>query len=593
MKINTAKWVVLLGFGFSFLNFQESYAQLKPALSATFVELADPSSDVNSDWSKVSPGLQSSFVTIDKRFAKSLAPEIAKQNRVKIEGWKGEKLSAQILLWTSTDISDVQVSVSDLRSKGNAVIPKSATDARFVRYVMTDEFAGGCGHRKPEDFASSLSPDMLDDLKSFNLEKKTNRPVWVSVNIPQDAQAGLYQGTVTVSAKGQPAQNLALEVGVINQTLPKSSEWVYHLDQWQHPSAVARVEGLEMWSDAHFEAMKPVMKMLADAGQKVITTTLNKDPWNVQTYDPYADMITWTKNADGSWTYDYAVFDRWVQFMTDLGVKDMINCYSIIPWNNEIHYKDASKSELVNVVAKPGTAVFDELWTPFLKDFVVHLKTKGWLDKTNIAIDEREREQMDAAFALLNKVAPEIGISYADNQKTYQRFPNSEDISISVGHPFSKEDIINRKGRGLNSTFYICCSDGFPNQFTFSEPAESTYLGWYALATGFDGMLRWAYNSWVENPLQDSRFRTWPAGDTYIVYPKGRSSIRYERMLEGIQDYEKARIVLKALKDKKDQKNLDAFQNAIKKLEVNQRFDGWNEDLNQAKSLLNEISRTL
>ncbi len=593
MKINTAKWVVLLGFGFSFLNFQESYAQIKPALSATFVELADPSSDVNSDWSKVSPGLQSSFVTIDKRFAKSLAPEIAKQNRVKIEGWKGEKLSAQILLWTGTDISDVQVSVSDLRSKGNAVIPKSATDARFVRYVMTDEFAGGCGHRKPEDFASSLSPDMLDDLKSFNLEKKTNRPVWVSVNIPQDAQAGLYQGTVTVSAKGQPAQNLALEVEVINQTLPKSSEWVYHLDQWQHPSAVARVEGLEMWSDAHFEAMKPVMKMLADAGQKVITTTLNKDPWNVQTYDPYADMITWTKNADGSWTYDYAVFDRWVQFMTDLGVKDMINCYSIIPLNNEIHYKDASKGELVNVVAKPGTAVFDELWTPFLKDFVRHLRTKGWLDKTNIAIDEREREQMDAAFALLNKVAPEIGISYADNQKTYQRFPNSEDISISVGHPFSKEDIINRKGRGLNSTFYICCSDGFPNQFTFSEPAESTYLGWYALATGFDGMLRWAYNSWVENPLQDSRFRTWPAGDTYIVYPKGRSSIRYERMLEGIQDYEKARIVLKALKDKNDQKNLDAFQNAIKKLEVNQRFDGWNEDLNQAKSLLNEISRTL
>lgn len=593
MKINTAKWVVLLGFGFSILNFQESYAQLKPALSATFVELADPSSDVNSDWSKVSPGLQSSFVTIDKRFAKSLAPEIAKQNRVKIEGWKGEKLSAQILLWTGTDISDVQVSVSDLRSKGNAVIPKSASDARFVRYVMTDEFAGGCGHRKPEDFASSLSPDMLDDLKSFNLEKKTNRPVWVSVNIPQDAKAGLYQGTVTVSAKGQPAQNLALEVEVINQTLPKSSEWVYHLDQWQHPSAVARVEGLEMWSDAHFEAMKPVMKMLADAGQKVITTTLNKDPWNVQTYDPYADMITWTKNADGSWTYDYAVFDRWVQFMTDLGVKDMINCYSIIPWNNEIHYQDASKGELVNVVAKPGTAVFDELWTPFLKDFVLHLKTKGWLDKTNIAIDEREREQMDAAFALLNKVAPEIGISYADNQKTYQRFPNSEDISISVGHPFSKEDIINRKGRGLNSTFYICCSDGFPNQFTFSEPAESTYLGWYALATGFDGMLRWAYNSWVENPLQDSRFRTWPAGDTYIVYPKGRSSIRYERMLEGIQDYEKARIVLKALKDKNDQKNLDAFQNAIKKLEVNQRFDGWNEDLNQAKSLLNEISRTL
>ncbi|WP_219847879.1 glycoside hydrolase domain-containing protein [Sphingobacterium gobiense] len=53
------------------------------------------------------------------------------------------------------------------------------------------------------------------------------------------------------------------------------------------------------------------------------------------------------------------------------------------------------------------------------------------------------------------------------------------------------------------------------NQFTFSDPAESTYLAWYAMADGFDGFLRWAFNSWVENPLHDSRFRTWPAGDTY------------------------------------------------------------------------------
>ncbi len=593
MKINTPKWVVLLSLGLAFLNVEEANAQSKTALSETFIELADPTADVNSDWSKVGPGLHSSFVTIDKRFAKSLAPEIAKQNRVKIEGWKGEKLSAQILLWTSSDIAGVHVDISDLVSKNKAVIPQAATDARFVRYVMTDEFAGGCGYRKPEDFASSLAPDMLDNLKSFDIPKKTARPVWVSVKIPENAQAGTYNAIVTISAKGQPAQKLALELDVINQTLPKATEWSYHLDQWQHPSAVARVEGLEMWSDAHFEAMKPVMQMLADAGQKVITTTLNKDPWNVQTYDPYADMITWTKNSNGTWTYDYSVFDRWVQFMMDLGVDDMINCYSIIPWNNEIHYKDATKGELVNVVTKPGTAIFEELWTPFLKDFVKHLEAKGWLDKTNIAMDEREREQMDAAFALLEKVAPEIGISYADNQKTYQRFPNSEDISISVGHPFSKADIMDRHKRGLNSTFYICCSDGFPNQFTFSEPAESTYLGWYALATGFDGMLRWAYNSWVENPLTDSRFRTWPAGDTYIVYPKGRSSIRYERMLEGIQDYEKARIVMKALKEKNDQKAIDSFQTAINKMEANQRFDGWNEELNNAKTLLNDLSRSL
>lgn len=87
------------------------------------------------------------------------------------------------------------------------------------------------------------------------------------------------------------------------------------------------------------------------------------------------------------------------------------------------------------------------------------------------------------------------------------------------------------------------------------------------MAAGLDGVLHWAYNSWVETPLQDSRFRTWPAGDTYIVYPQNRSSIRFERMLEGIQDYEKVALLRKKWTDTKDQDKLRALDAAIKKLD--------------------------
>ncbi|MVZ67090.1 DUF4091 domain-containing protein [Sphingobacterium sp. DK4209] len=568
-------------------------AQQKPALAAQFTELADPTKDVNSDWSRVKPGLHASFGSIDRRYPKSVAPSLTIKQQEQIEGWRGERVSAQILLWSSTPLKNIQIEISDFRSDKGPVLPANIAEARFVRYVMTDEFAAGCGHRKPEDFAASLSPDMLDDLKSMDIDAKTARPVWITVNIPREAAKGNYTAKVKVKADAQKTWESSLKVEVIDQVLPPASEWSFHLDQWQHPSAVARVEGLEMWSDAHFEALKPVMQRLADAGQKVITATINKDPWNVQTYDPYADMISWTKQKNGAWHYNYQVFDRWVEFMMGLGVKDMLNCYSIVPWNNEIHYTDEATGKLVNVVAKPGTAIFEELWTPFLTDFVKHLESKGWLEITNIAMDEREREQMDAALALLKKVSPKLGVSYADNQKTYQRYPDSDDISISAQHPFSQQDLKDRKQRGLNTTFYICCSDGFPNQFTFSDPAESTYLGWYAQATGFDGMLRWAFNSWVENPLQDSRFRTWPAGDTYIVYPKGRSSIRYERMLEGIQDFEKVRIVSKALNRKAHSNELSELNKAIEKFKSVERTDHWNADLNQAKSLLNKISKSV
>jgi len=68
-------------------------------------------------------------------------------------------------------------------------------------------------------------------------------------------------------------------------------------------------------------------------------------------------------------------------------------------------------------------------------------------------------------------------------------------------------------------------------------------MGWHAALKGYNGYLRWAFNCWVATPLQDSRFRSWSAGDTYFVYPGPRSSIRFERLVEGIQDYEKIRIL--------------------------------------------------
>ncbi|WP_221410988.1 DUF4091 domain-containing protein [Elizabethkingia sp. JS20170427COW] len=553
-----------------------------------FVEMQDPIKDSLSNWKSISNGFHTSFVSIDHKFPKHLAPDFKPQKQEKVKGWKGEKVSAQILVWSNQPVENIQVELKDFKSK-KAKLSSAIAQHHFVRYVMTDEFASGCGHRKPEDFAASLAPDMLDNLSHFNLEKKSVRPIWISIDIPRDTVPGLYTSQVSIKAKGEKIQILPLSLEVINHTLPPASEWKFHLDLWQHPSAIARSYNVKMWSDEHFEALKPIMKRLANAGQKVITTTLNKDPWNVQTFDPYEDMIIWSKKKDGSWTYDYKIFDRWVNLMMDLGINKMINCYSIIPWNNEIHYQDEKTGKVINVVAEPGSSVFKEMWTPFLKDFSQHLQQKDWLDITNIALDERAPEQMAAAFDLIKNVAPQLGVSYADNHKTYKKYPDSKDISIAIGDPYSKEDLETRRAQGLNSTFYVCCSDSFANTFTFSDSAEPVFAGWYALASGFDGMLRWSYNSWVKDPFQDSRFRTWPAGDTYIVYPQNRSSIRFERLLEGVQDYEKVQEIKKILKANGDTQNLEKLETYIQKMNHVNRTPNWNQELNEAKAFLNSL----
>lgn len=557
----------------------------------TFKEMKDPTNDTLSDWSYVTAGLHASFISIDHKLPKSVAPEIEPVKSVKVTGWKGEKVSAQILLWSSEDIRQVECGFNDFTSEGST-LPATVAQARFVRYVMTDEFGPGCGHRKPDDFSASLAPDMLDNLECFDLEAKTVRPIWITVSIPDDAAAGNYRGKAIIHALNQSPQEFEIELEVVDQQLPPPSEWLYHLDLWQHPSAVARVHGLELWSEAHFEKMRPLMQMLADAGQKVITATLNKDPWNNQCYDPYADMIIWTKNKDRSWSFDYTVFDRWVAFMMELGIDRMINCYSLLTWNNQMHYQDMEKGELVTVELKAQSKEYEELWGVFLKDFTRHLKEKGWLEKTNIAMDERGPADMKAALSVLERYAPDLGVSLADNHKSYQEYPWIRDICVGAGAKVSKEEIAARRAKGLITTYYVCCADKFPNTFTFSPSAESVYAAWYAVACDFDGFLRWAYNSWVENPLTDSRFRTWPAGDTYMVYPDARSSIRFERLVEGIQDAEKIRVLRKKYNEEGTPEAIDKLaelEEVLAGFETLEPSGDWQKQLNQAKQILNKL----
>ncbi len=559
-----------------------------------YAEAIDPAPDTLADWSKVSKNLNVSFGNIDTRYAKSSIPVTEKITVWKGNGWRGERISAQVVLWSTTDIEQVECEFTSFRS-GENTLDVNIAQARFIRYVLTDIFEPGCGYRKPEDFPVSLAADMLDTLSCFNLEAKTTRPVWLTFDIPADAKPGVYTSTLTIYARKQKMQKLDINLEVLPQTLPEAKDWHFHLDMWQHPSAVARINNVKLWSEEHWKLLEIPMKMLADAGQKVITVNVNKDPWHNQCYDAYEDMIMWTKNTDGSWTYDYSVFDRWVEFMMGLGVNRMINCYSMLPWNNELHYYDAATKEYVDISAKPETKEFIALWTPFLKDFRKHLDEKGWMKITNIALDERSPKDVKATLDLLQKVAPEFGVSLADNRKSYRQYPYLKDICVGFGATFDEADLSYRKQNGLISTYYVCCSHKFPNIFTFSDPSEATYIAWYATGAGLDGFLHWSYNSWVENPVIDSRFRSWPAGDTYTIYPGNRSSIRFERLREGIQDAEKIRILRGQLilSSKGDAPaKLAKLNEAVSKFNVSKAPSiPCSEMLHQGKMVLEELSR--
>ena len=561
----------------------------------TYQEVGDPVSPNSAEWSAVAPDLQASMGSIDERYAKSTVPEVAVKNSWTGTAWRGERLSAQVVLWSRDSVRQVEWEFSDFKSSAGNILPASIAQARFVRYVITDEFAEGCGYRKPEDFAVSLSPDVLDPLECFDMQPQTTLPVWISIDIPRDAAAGTYAATVQLYAEGKKHRAFNLSVEVFDHTLPPASDWEFHLDLWQNPYAVARVHGLEPWSEAHWDALRPLMRMLAGAGQKVITATLNNRPWGGQTEDAFGSMIDWAKKSDGSWHYDYTIFDNWVQFMMDQGIRAQINCYSMVPWGNELYYFDEKSGEEVKIVVKPGTGEYAEMWVPFLKDFVVHLDQKGWGDIARIAMDERSPEEMRAMLKLLSDTAPGMGVALADNHKSYKLYPDQlMDLCVAHGAVVEPEDMEYRKKKAYITTWYVCCADVFPNVFTFSPPAEGAFIGWYTVAAGFDGFLRWAYNSWVKDPLLDSRFRAWPAGDTYMVYPNARSSIRFERLVEGIRDAEKIRMLRGELENEgtpEAREKLQGLNKLVATFNITKDPGNLPEMMASGKQMLEELSR--
>lgn len=505
----------------------------------------------------------------DVRYEQCKAPKALSDKAFKYPVWRGEKVFAEAVVWSPVDVEQLEVRVTDLKGR-DGKIDATCSKARFVRYVWADDFIEGyrqCGKRPKGQHDSLMVADMVDLEMKSDLKGGCCQPVWVTVDVPADAAPGLYKGELIIKGKNFQKRKLPISLEVADRQLPPAKEWKFHLDLWQNPYSVARVEGVELWSEEHFEAMRPVMQMLADAGQKVITATILDRPWNGQTEDPFGSMVTKTLKKNGSWEYGYEVFDKWVEFMMSLGIDQQINCYSMIPWKLEFDYFDEATGKIASIKAEPTSNEYKIYWMTFIADFAAHLRQKGWFEKTMIAMDERPAEAMQAAFEVIFTADPDFKVSFAGGWHP-EIEPDIDDYCVAYRKPMPKEVIASRREQGKNSTYYTCCAERYPNIFSVSPLAEAVWIPWHSLAMGYDGYLRWAYNHWTADPMNDTRFRTWTSGDCYCVYPGGRTGLRFDKLIEGIQDYEKARILRDEWTEKGNDAALKALQKALEAFDM-------------------------
>jgi Domain of unknown function (DUF4091) len=554
-----------------------------------FRELENPVQTNLESWSKLSQQVYVSFADDQVRYAKEKVPLVKIKQQWKSYGWRGERIHTQILVWAKVDIRQLHFTVGNLVNQGGKIIKKENLVPDFVRYVLSDTDEDGCSHGFPKQYDSTLVADPIDLIGEMPLEKNTVRPIWLSLNIPSMADPGKYSGKIIVHAEKDFV--LDIEVEVSANLLPPPSNWIYHLDLWQYPAPIAKMHGVEMWSDAHFELMKPYYKSLANAGQKVITANIIAQPWgmnHVHFEDP--TLVKWIKKIDGSWIYDFSLFDRYVQLVMDCGISQQINCYSMLSWDGAYLYEDEALGNSVATKLEVGSAAYIVFWKPMMEAFTTHLKEKKWFSKTVIAMDERPLQEVKQVIALLKEIDPLWKIALSTDTVQTEIADDIYDYSLASYLGVDFAILQKRKLEGKRTTFYTACMESSPGPYTFSAPAENTWLAWYAAAKNYDGYLFWAFNSWVKAPLLDARWRQYPSGTLFQFYPGPRSSIRFEKLIEGVQDFEKIRILRTRFEHHKEVAKLKKLNDILGAFNLDElKRTTASQMLSKAKAQLNRL----
>ena len=481
--------------------------------------------------------------------------------------WRGETAYVEI-----PEALRDKVSVLSNRWTGDDI---KLTLLRFdeVKYDLVEKYTDGEGKKRARVTGKGTVRDVCREWKIGDKDL----PSMIKIAVKPGAKP--FNCLFELDRTGDEAN--FLNVKIVDRVLPPAKEWKYFLDLWQHPWAVSRYFGVEPFSKEHYAKMEPVWRALAESGCKALTVTLLELPWNNQCYDAYHSMIGRVKKADGTWAFDYRLFDEYVAFGRKCGLGPDIACYTMCPWGYMVSWKEEKGGQSVERREKylPGTPEFEDYWGDFLVDFERHLKEKGWFADMYIAMDERAPEDVRKIVDFIQKKSPGMKVAMAGNRSPAE-FSGMKIDNYCQGlihlrkHPQMLDDLEPRRRAGCKTTFYVCATAMHPNTFMDSPYDEGFWLGAYPAMVGFDGFLRWAANSWPKDPYDDASFKTirkgnlhWRPGDTFFVYPNGELSARMIALRSGVVAAEKMRILREEGNGKREKGSAaDDIEAAIKRI---------------------------
>lgn len=484
---------------------------------------------------------------------------------------RNEQISAQIAIGAKQNIHNLKVKIEEFTDTLGNILDVKNTKVRYVQFVPVQrsrseyKWSPKLESIVGEGTSGNMSPNVVGDplieLTSIEVPAYRAQPVWFTIKIPESTTPGLYTGTISVISDNFNKKQYQIQLKVLEKKIPNPNDYKFHLDMWVNPSAIANYYKLKHWSQAHWDLIYLYMKEYASRGGKNIATTITHEPWRKpwiggqtrsQIAFGYQSMVQWLQDDKGDWEFDFSIFNRYVDTASNAGINKAIHAFSMTPFHTDqsIHFIDKKVNKERVVVLDLKSDAYEKAWGSFLIAFQENLIQKGYFDRTFLAFDEKPEEIMKVIMNIIKKKAPkflnkivvaghpEVGENAKNLSISYMFFPEQPMESQAVVAVLPT--IAERKKENRLTTFYLCAEPAHPNTLTYSPAVEGQMIPWLAIKYGTDGYLRWAFNNWTDDPYEKPVF-IHTQGDDYQIYPGEDgpiSSIRWELLKEGIEDYE-------------------------------------------------------
>ena len=506
----------------------------------------------------------------DRAFASSQMPETAQQF-VSLYAARNEYEAAQILVRSEEGLHNLSLTAADLSGEGGTI--SSSNIAMYSEYSAP---ASASGDIEATPDGSNLYTDALLPVSPMDLEAHVTQPYWVRVYVPKGTAAGVYSGSVTVTAD-EGTFVVPVSVNVYDVTIPDTDESAFKMNNWFASvdsgfawlqNSVLNQYNVELFDENWWKVMESFARDFAIHRNNVIfldAQALVRQDSTMLTETEAAERqqyVTGTdgKMAAGQYLFDWNKFDRMVNLFVDAGAMQYLYLpgTALVVSGNNINIRvleeqnGAMTSVEKPVFLDPDTGVENpearEWVNVFFTALRAHIREKYPQFLNNVytsAVDEPSTEIQNKGsnwyYSAIREVYPEAlsieaHVRYTPGMTESTALCPVLDVYEGYQHFYQTE-----KEAGRELWYYTAISPmgDYLNRFIPFHLIKTRLIPWYAFKVGATGYLHWGYTFWGKKDTFDSL----QSGDEWLVRPDAEhydvfTSVRSEAQLDGLEDYE-------------------------------------------------------